>query len=190
MNAPARIAPAAMVAPYCGFSARDFCERLGLGAFADMRVELVGGEFQKMAPASSGHSRQNFSIAERLITAFRTAKVGVEIGTDLAVAIDDTTVRGIDIAFSKSGFAAAGPTPASSIFLAVEIADTTLSRDLGEKVADYARVGIPHYWVVDLNGKAVHAMSEPVGQGYAQRSIVRFGEDLAVPGTDQTIQID
>ncbi len=155
-----------------------------------MRVELVMGVIEKMAPASSHHSRQNFSVAERLISAFRAQKLDMEIGTDLAVEIDKDTVRGIDIAVSATGFSEAGPTEASAIFLAVEISDTTLSRDLGAKADDYARGGIPHYWVVDLNGKSVQVMSKPDVNGYVKRSVVRFGEDVTVPGTDQTIYID
>ena len=64
-----------------------------------------------------------------------------------------------------------------------------MERDLGAKASDYVRGGIPNYWVVDLVGSAVHVMSAPGEDGYATRTIIRFGEDLAVPGTDAVIVV-
>ncbi len=161
---------------------------IGLGAFEDMRVELVGGRLEKMAPAYGGHSQQNFQIGLKLADAFTGQSVA--IGTDLAVRIDDATTRGVDIAVGPRDFPKGETASGADVFLAVEIADTTLSRDLGGKAVDYARAGIESYWVVDLNGGAIHVMSEPSDTGYAVRNVVRFGEKLAVPRTDRTITLD
>lgn len=171
---------------YKGFSVGEFAEMLSVGAFDDMRVELVEGEFERMSPAQSSHSRMNAQLASLLTAAMAVA--GREVGTDLAVGIDDSTLRGIDVAVGRSVFAA-GIVAAADVFLAVEIADTTLARDLGRKAHDYARGGIAHYWVVDLNARAVHVMGEPGADGYALRSVTRFGEPLAVPGTSETITL-
>lgn len=172
--------------PYEKFSAREFATMLDLGAFEDMRVELVEGEFEKMAPAGGDHGTANFSIALKLHQALGQA--GATIATDLAVQIDANTVRGLDIAVGAKPFRK-GIAIGEDVLLAVEIAETTLSRDLGSKAAHYARAGIPHYWVVDLNARVVHVMSNPSVDGYAQRSVVRFGEPLAVPGTSETITL-
>ena len=166
------------------FTAADFLQMMELGAFEDMRAELVGGTIEKMAPADSEHGTHNASIVIKLAKALGENAC---IAVDLAVLIDGKTVRGIDIAVARSVF----PRKASGsdVLMAVEIAETTLGRDLGAKAADYARVGIPTYWVVDLNGHAVHVMSEPDETGYASRVIVRFGEELSVPGSDKSIVI-
>jgi Uma2 family endonuclease len=52
------------------------------------------------------------------------------------------------------------PTP-SEVRLVVEIADSTLSRDLGQKATLYARAGIPEYWVVDISNRRVHVHLSP-----------------------------
>lgn len=178
-NAPADFAADA-------FTAADFLQMMELGAFEDMRAELVGGTIEKMAPADSEHGTHNASIVIKLAKALGENAC---IAVDLAVRIDGKTVRGIDIAVARSVFprkAASG----SDVLMAVEIAETTLGRDLGAKAVEYARVGIPTYWVVDLNGHAVHVMTEPAETGYASRVIVRFGEELSVPGSDRSIVID
>lgn len=168
------------------FTAADFLQMLDLGAFEDMRAELVGGVIEKMAPAHGEHGMQNFDVASKLAQAFGKSAF---IAIDLAVVIDDKTVRGIDIAISRTRFPK-GPASGSDILMAVEIAETTLGRDLGAKATEYARAGIPTYWVVDLNGHAVHVMTEPDESGYASRTVVRFGEELTVPGSASSIVID
>jgi Uma2 family endonuclease len=186
MNEHVRIAPPQNGASF-GFSSADFARMQQLGAFEDMRVELVGGRLEKMAPAYGGHGRQNANIVHLLIMSFEGT--GFDIATDLAVIIDDSTTRGIDIAVGSPGFPEGQAASGQDILLAVEIADTTLARDLGSKATDYAAAGIAHYWVVDLASRVVHVMQEPTENGYSARNVVRFDEPLAVPETDRTITI-
>ncbi len=167
------------------FTTADFLQMLELGAFADMRAELVDGVLEKMAPAHGEHGTQNASVVIKLAQALAADAC---IAIDLAVVIDDNTVRGIDIAVARTRFPK-GPANASDVLMAVEIADTTLGRDLGAKAIEYATAGIETYWVVDLNGRAVHVMTDPDEAGYASRAIVRFGEELTVPGCDKPIAI-
>ncbi len=73
------------------------------------------------------------------------------------------------------------------MLLVVEIAETTLTRDMGTKRARYAAAGIPEYWVVDGARSVVHVHREPIDCDYALIHTARFGEPLAVPGTEATI---
>lgn len=184
MNAYARFEPA--IVEDSRFSASEYIEMMNVGAFADMKVELVEGSLEKLAPAQTRHSVMNMKIGGLLQTAYLGS--GRDIGTDLAVRIGRRTIRGVDVAVGVGQFSQGVP-QASEVFLAVEIAETTLARDLGPKAIDYGRAGIPHYWVVDLVASAVHVMSEPNESGYATRGLVRFGEPLAVPGTNETITV-
>jgi Uma2 family endonuclease len=43
----------------------------------------------------------------------------------------------------------------------VEVADTTLQTDLTEKAELYATAGVTDYWVLDLNGRALHVFRDP-----------------------------
>jgi Uma2 family endonuclease len=72
-----------------------------------------------------------------------------------------------------------GPIPASAVRLIVEVADSTLSDDLGEKLADYATAGLPEYWVVDVRGRQILQHSGPGNGTYAPREPTRFGEIVA-----------
>jgi Uma2 family endonuclease len=52
----------------------------------------------------------------------------------------------------------------------------SLKIDLGQKAAAYAAAGIPEYWVADANGRVIHQLCAPVGEAYAERREVAFGE--------------
>jgi len=68
---------------------------------------------------------------------------------------------------------------ASDVFLAVEVADTTLAFDLGTKVPLYARCGIAEVWVVDVNEQAIHVFREPSAAGYRTNFTAASGQSVA-----------
>ena len=55
----------------------------------------------------------------------------------------------------------------STAALVVEVAASSLQRDLERKPAVYSRAGIPDYWVVDLAARRVVVHREPAAAGYA-----------------------
>jgi Uma2 family endonuclease len=71
-----------------------------------------------------------------------------------------------------------GVVPLATIALVVEIAASTLAKDLQLKAALYARHGIPEYWVADVEAKVIHQLWAPEGEAYAQRREVAFGERI------------
>jgi Uma2 family endonuclease len=170
-----------------GFTAADFLRMLEIGAFDDARAELVGGVIEKMMPSLFTHGECNARLVAELVQAYRGSSRRVAV--DLVVQIDEATVRAADVAVVNSDIGRRAAV-AEDLILVVEIADTTLARDLGEKLLDYARAGVPSYWVVDLEAKAVRAMAGAGPQGYAETRIVQFGDQLGIPGTDRAIVLD
>jgi Uma2 family endonuclease len=69
-----------------------------------------------------------------------------------------------------------GPIPASAVKLAVEVADSTLPDDVGDKLEDYAKAGLEEYWVADVQGRLILQHAGPALNTYAQREPRRFGE--------------
>lgn len=176
-------------APYdTRFTARDYESMLEVGAFDDLRVELVGGVLEKMTPSHLANGECNARLAVLLYEACRETPARIAI--DLAVRLSDLTVRAPDIAIVAPGAPDRRIPGAEQVSLAVEIADASLDRDLEVKAGEYAQAGIPCYWVVDLNGSVIHAMSEPEGRSYRRTSVYRFGEPVPVPGTGRTITLD
>lgn len=69
---------------------------------------------------------------------------------------------------------------------ALEISDATLGVDRGRKLRIYAGAGVAAYWVLDLNGWALYAYTEPSGADYGALLTHRRGA-IALPWTADPI---
>lgn len=69
--------------------------------------------------------------------------------------------------------------------LVVEVADTSLARDRGEKLAGYARAGLFAYWIVNLPSGRVEVFSAPDPENARYRDQANLGPgDLAAVVVD------
>jgi Uma2 family endonuclease len=57
------------------------------------------------------------------------------------------------------------------VSLLVEVSDTTLPRERGEKWVNYARSGIPVYWIVNLVDRQLEVYTDPTAAGYGTRVV-------------------
>jgi Uma2 family endonuclease len=87
---------------------------------------------------------------------------------------DASVVRGTDDDYRN------GPPTAADVTCVIEIADSSLARDLGSKLRAYAHAGIGQYVVVDLVHDLVLDHRQPQHDGY---------NDVAALRRDQTVQL-
>lgn len=151
------------------------------------KIELVEGMIVRMSPAFKAHWNAQRLLNLELVAAFAAAGPSWVVGVEAAVKLGKLTVRIPDIAVLRDPELTGTMFDRAELFLAVEIADTTLRNDLGRKLRSYAASGVPHYWVVDVNGRAVHIMSDPEGNDYRTRQEARFGTAIDVPGAATAI---
>ena len=60
--------------------------------------------------------------------------------------------------------------------LVVEVSETTLAYDRGEKLQLYARQQVPEYWIVNLMDRQLELHRDPTGLVYATTRLHRPGE--------------
>ncbi len=186
MNKPASTASFVPVASNSArFTTAEFLRMCEVGAFDDIKVELVDGELERMPPPGNEHGRRQMMVGIRLSRVIDEELLRGEVGIDLG----NDTVLGCDAAILAAPVSGNRVLQPGEVTLAVEVAETTMWRDMGMKRVKYAAAGIAHYWVIDGERSVVHVWGEPVNGDYAQIGTVRFGEPLAVPGTDKTIVI-
>jgi Uma2 family endonuclease len=65
--------------------------------------------------------------------------------------------------------------------LVIEIADSTLGRDLTAKAGLYARYGVRHYWVLDAEGRRAHRLSDPANGAYQVIAVDEADVAIALP---------
>jgi Uma2 family endonuclease len=141
------------------------------------RVELIEGEILQLSPIGNRHS-----TCVRRLVAFMTRAVGDTAIVDVQnpVRLPNDTEPQPDLALLKPRddfYATAHPGP-DDVLLLVEVSDTTIQYDRGEKLGLYARVGIPEYWIVDLTSDRLEVYSRPVSGEY--RDLRKFGHGETV----------
>jgi Uma2 family endonuclease len=143
--------------------------RMGeLGFFHDQRVELIDGEILEMAPQGSAHFACVCLCADAMRNLFGADHV-VRVQGPLRV--DDESEPEPDIAVvagSPRDFV--GKPHPSGAPLVIEVSDTSLDFDRGEKASLYARAGVADYWIVNLIDRCVEVYRDPVADQAA-----RFG---------------
>jgi Uma2 family endonuclease len=186
MNRQVRITPSDSFK--ARFTATEFLRMAEMGAFDDMKMELVDGELERMNPPMGGHSSRQAMVIGTLWPIARAAGLALlgEVGLDMG----DALVLACDAALLRRPVTERRLVDPTETLLVIEIAETTIERDLGMKRGAYARAGVPHYWVVDGARSIVHVFADPQDGEFRIHGAIGFGEPLAVPGTDATIVID
>lgn len=185
MNELTRIGPAQPDDYKARFTVAEFEQICDAGAFGDMKIELVDGELERMQEPMNNHAMRQAQIVFLL-----AQQLGVElVRGEVGILLDDRTALACDAAVLTYPIHENRRLTAEDVRLVVEIAETTADRDLGMKRRKYAQAGVPTYWVIDGPRSIVHRHADPVSGQYTDVRTIRFGEPLAVPGTDATITL-
>jgi Uma2 family endonuclease len=70
------------------------------------------------------------------------------------------------------------PVP-EDVLVVIEVSDSRLRFDRGEKLRLYAKVGIPEYWIVDVKKKAIETYRGRHDLGYAAPVVAKKGDSVA-----------
>ncbi len=128
-----------------------------LGFFRGQRAERIGGQIMVMSPQNWPHTVATDKTWEALRTAvgpgyWVRSQAPLELGQSSDPEPDVSVVVGRREDYADH------PTTA---VLVVEVSDTTLAFDRGDKANQYAAAGIADYWVIDVNGRRVEVYRDP-----------------------------
>jgi Uma2 family endonuclease len=154
----------------------DEYERIG-ELLDDPRVELIDGHLVKKMPKNPEHSwstKQVFKALERLLPAGWTwrSQQPVRIPMYDEPEPDVSIVRGSDDDYMHRM-----PVPAD-VALLVEVSESTLSTDRGEKLRAYAKAAIPTFWIVNLVNRQIEVYTDPGVEDYANRQDFLPGQQV------------
>jgi Uma2 family endonuclease len=164
------------------FSRQDYEKMIGAGILGeDEHVELIGGRIVTMSPEGPVHAGAIDLCAEALRRAFG-ADHTIRVQHPLAVDLEDEPEP--DVAVVPGGPRDHLAEHPRAAVLVVEVAESSLAYDRGDKALLYARAGFTDYWIVNLVERRVDR--DPTPTGY--RSIVSLGArdeiaPLAAPAT-------
>lgn len=147
------------------------------------RMELINGEIREMNPIGPMHEDAVDLLSEWSFDRVPRGKVRVRVQNSIGLPALDSAPEP-DVAWvRRRRYSRRRPT-AADVLLVIEVADTSLDYDTGEKAALYAAEGIQDYWVVNLPEQCVEVRRDPTGGRYQTLSR-HSGDDevrpLAVP---------
>ena len=135
--------------------------RLGeLGFFDGQRVELIEGRLMVLSPQNRLHAgmveRLDCVIRELFGTGYRfRAQLPLDLGQTTEPEPDFVVGVGVPLAATTTGH----PTRA---LLVIEVSESTLRYDQGDKASLYARAGVWDYWIINLVDNQVEIYRDPV----------------------------
>lgn len=165
------------------WTAQEYHQMDELGWFEGQRVQLVDGEIIIMSPQNFSHS-----VAVDRISKLLDRAVGEQywVRSQLPLVLSGNSEPEPDISVVSGKREDYTDHPTTAI-LVIEVSDSTLSFDRGQKCRDYARAGIAHYWIVNLTNRSIEVYSRSVAGTpsddwtYDGPSIIHAGEPIAFP---------
>ena len=159
------------------FTVDEFARMGEAGIFTeDDRVELIDGEVREMTPIGPPHAW----IVDRLTVLMATRLAGTaHLRVQGPIRLGRHTEPQPDLSVARRARAYRNRHPdAGDLLLIIEVADSSLQYDRGEKVPRYGKAGIPETWVVDVDARTVTAYTSPGPEGYAHEQVLRCGERI------------
>jgi Uma2 family endonuclease len=167
------------IAPLHRFSTADYLEMIEKGVLGpDDHVELIGGMIVEMAPAGIPHNHFTMRVTELFAPLLVKFKIAIQ-GT-LTVAEGQVFDPDFMLLRPRSDKYKTKLPEAPDVLLVIEAAESSLPRDQRIKMPVYSNVGIPEYWIADLEREVLIIHREPRGSGYKHVE-ERQGDDMVSP---------
>lgn len=165
---------------HCKFSSDQYHWLIEAGILTtDHKVELIGGQILTMPPMGDEHGD---SIGDLNIWLVQHAgreyvprcQVTFRLAEGFTPDPDFVLLR-----YKEAGYRGENRPTAADVLLVIEVADSSLSRDLGLKSLAYARAGVPELWVADIPHRQVHRLTQPSPEGYLERTTAEEEETIS-----------
>jgi len=143
------------------------------------RVELIEGEILEMSPIGNRHAGC-VNRANDLFTFLFRGKAIVTVQNPARLNEYNEPQPDLLLAKRRADYYASKHPTGEDIYLAVEIADTTLRKDRNLKVPIYARLGIPEVWIGDLQHDRLLVFRDPRGNSYQTNLTLHRSDPLFV----------
>ncbi|MCA9213216.1 MAG: Uma2 family endonuclease [Planctomycetales bacterium] len=156
----------------------DYERMIANGAFVGLerRLEFIHGEIREMNPAGPYY----FDYIE-FLTYWSHSSVSrdeARIQIQSAILLGDSLPEP-DVMWLRAKRYGGQRPRGSDAHLIIEVADTSLRYDLGEKAMLYAQAGITDYWVVGIESQVVHQHRNPTTDGYQEVQVFQRNETLS-----------
>ncbi len=141
------------------------------------RLEFIQGEIREMAPIGSPHEEIVDRLMRWSVKNVPEEKVRVRVQSSIGLVAEESAPEP-DLAWVVERDYSRGRPTAEDVLLVIEVAETSLPYDTGEKADLYAAAGIAEYWVVDLSARVIEVRRDPVAGRYRSLHTHTGSEEL------------
>jgi Uma2 family endonuclease len=164
------------------FSRAEVDQMAGIGILEGQRLELIDGDLINKMGQKPQHISAIQLVLEFLVALYGVARVRCQAPIEIASGDRERNFPEPDIAVlaeSKPDYLRRHPL-GNELMVAIEVAETSLYRDVTFKRDLYARAGVPEYWVVDLMGRQIIVYRGLADGNYTQVSTFEENESVAL----------
>ncbi|MDE2785094.1 MAG: Uma2 family endonuclease [Chloroflexota bacterium] len=156
------------------FTVDEYLALTATGILAkEERIELLDGEIICMAPIGNRHQHSVDWVAHLMGPAIGDRAM---VRVQGSIQLDDASMPEPDIAVIRlRSVNDITPVLPPDVYLIVEVADSSLEFDLGEKMARYAAAVIPEVWIANLRAGELVVNTGPEGAAYANVRVIPLG---------------
>jgi Uma2 family endonuclease len=169
------------------WSIDDYHRMIDAGILRDRHVELLVGEIVEMSPETPIHyttAKRGAKYLEELLL----GKADVRFNGPITLSDSEPEPDIAIVRLPESSYKDRHPNP-EDIFWIVEVAMTSLKKDLDIKAAIYATDAIQEYWVLDLSTKQIIVFRNPQDGKYVEERIIEEGMITPLAFADVSVSV-
>ncbi|MEG4629373.1 Uma2 family endonuclease [Microcoleus sp. AR_TQ3_B6] len=170
------------------WSVGDYHRMIEAGILRDRRVELLAGEVCQMSPETPIHyntTKRGTKYLEELLA----GKADVRFNGPITLSDSEPEPDIAIVRLPESAYNDRHPEP-QDIFWIVEVAQTSLKKDLELKAAIYASAEIQEYWVLNLSAKQMIVFRYPQNGEYATKQKIEAGTVIPLAFPDIRVSVE
>ncbi|NJM87504.1 MAG: Uma2 family endonuclease [Hydrococcus sp. RU_2_2] len=155
------------------WSVDDYHHMIEAGILRDRRVELLAGEIVEMSPETPIH----YSTAKRgakYLEELLSDRADVRFNGPITLSNSEPEPDIAIVRLPESTYNDRHPQP-EDIFWLIEVAKTSLKKDVEIKAAIYAASEIQEYWVLDLSARVAIVFRDPQNGCYTNEQTIASG---------------
>jgi Uma2 family endonuclease len=158
----------------------QYSEMIERGVFdprEDHHVELIEGDIVAMSPIGERHENIVDELQEWSVLNAPRDRVRVRCQNSIGLPMLASAPQP-DIAWVRRRSYHKVRPQAADVFLIVEVSDSSLDYDRGQKAGIYATSGIADYWIVNIPDDCIEVRRDPQGGAYQSIQTLRPGDSI------------
>ncbi|PMB39342.1 hypothetical protein CEN41_21785 [Fischerella thermalis CCMEE 5330] len=170
------------------WSVDDYHRMIEAGILHGRHVELLEGEIVEMSPETPIHyitAKRGAKYLEELLA----GRADVRFNGPVTLSDSEPEPDIAIVRLPESAYTDRHPAPID-IFWIIEVAKTSLKKDLEVKASVYARAGIQEYWILSLSTKKVIVFREPQDGKYLKEQTISEGKIIPLAFSDIEVSVE